>query len=111
MSSGGVSFVSKGVMSSSEGTTPVGVKLNLLFGSVFSFSLLLIFLDKCHRSPNHVYRKGVSINLHGSFLIIELETTLFNGQLNLLLEHPALVGVMRGGLMPLAPLVVLELFS
>jgi hypothetical protein len=31
--------------------------------------------------------------------------------LNLLLEHPALVGVMRGGLMPLAPLVVLELFS
>jgi hypothetical protein len=35
---------------------------------------------------------------------------VFNGRLNLVLEHPAFIGVVQVGVVPLAPLLVLELF-
>jgi hypothetical protein len=65
------------------------------------------FLISVTNPPIHIHWKGVSINFYQPFLIIELQTPLFNGRLNLLLEHPALIGVMCGGVVPLVSLLVL----
>jgi hypothetical protein len=82
-----------------------------LIGSIFFFRFLLILLDKRCRSPNHVYGKGIDINLHRLFGLFPLDMSLLDNHLNLPFECTAFIGVMRIGVVPLAPLLLLEFFS
>jgi hypothetical protein len=49
----------------------------------------------------------MTINLHQLLLVIKLNILLFDIQLNLLIKHPAFIGVVRRGIVPFEPFLSL----
>lgn len=78
---------------------PIWIEIELLLVPVLLFMVpfSIIAVNEMGRSPetDHVSRKLMAINLHRLLGVFKLYASSLDGQLDLLPEHFALVGVMR----------------